>query len=125
MSRRVEPASSRAPIQVGEVRNGLVAAGFLWSDAPGAFTIVFEVPGSGREHGKVLFGRSCDFGKKLSWERLEIRSYPRFFGSSSGRKAGSYALLGNPPSNFSGLDIGSRGRTRTFNPTVNSRVLYH
>jgi hypothetical protein len=29
------------------------------------------------------------------------------------------------PLNINGLRIGSKGRTRTYNHTVNSRVLYH
>ena len=34
-------------------------------------------------------------------------------------------VLGALPARLSGQKNGSRGRTRTYNHTVNSRVLYH
>lgn len=36
-----------------------------------------------------------------------------------------WTFRGKLPLILNGLIVGSRGRTRTFNHTVNSRVLYH
>ena len=54
------------------------------------------------------------------------RHFPDSFPDSFPDNRGFFASpQGQPPLIFNGLQIGSRGRTRTYNPTVNSRVLYH
>ncbi len=54
-----------------------------------------------------------------------IVSHRQFFWQFFWQSAVFRTFLDKLPLNFNDLINGSRGRTRTFNPTVNSRVLYH
>lgn len=58
--------------------------------------------------------RPIRVGRRFGWRRSSRRSERRSRATESGAAAGVAAG-----------EIGSRGRARTFNPSVNSRLLYH